>query len=88
MLISGSLEVSRASVVWLVNQSNLNSFPIPDVLRILAKGFINEDVDTKMQIANFATKQSLIFDQHDGVQQIMCYILEMARLIILFVRYC
>lgn len=83
MLVSESdveQPVARASIVWLVGEFHKVLRPVAaDVLRLLASGFSDEAVETRMQILNLAIKQSLREAEDEKVQQLMTYVLEMAR---------
>lgn len=74
--------LARASIVWLVGlsrfQGELREIA-PDVLRILAGGFVDETNETKMQITNLAAKLSVAYPDHQAVQSLMMYVMELAR---------
>ena len=78
----GGLDASaaRSSIVWLVGEfHDVMAKVAPDVLRILAAGFMDESTETKTQILNFAIKLSLRLADEEHVQSMMQYVLEMAR---------
>lgn len=71
---------ARASIVWLVGEyyealGKVSS----DILRILSSGFPYEATEVKLQILTFAIKLSLRFPDDDVIQNLMTYVLEMAR---------
>ena len=75
---------ARASIVWLISEfHDILRKLAPDVLRILALRFPEEDIETKIQIVNFALKLSLRLpddqESYVSVQAMMTYVLEMAR---------
>jgi AP-3 complex subunit beta len=77
---SSSSAVARASIVWLIGEFHeILSKLAPDLLRILAIGFPDEETETKTQIANFSLKLSLRLPDDENVQTMMTYVLEMAR---------
>jgi len=80
-LSSISSPTARSSIVWLAGEFQHIVGPQvgPDILRILAGGFADEHTDTKMQILNFAIKQSLHHPEDETVQVLMTYVLEMSR---------
>jgi vesicle coat complex subunit len=74
------IPVARASIVWLISEfHDILRKLAPDVLRLLAIGFPEEDTVTKLQIANYALKLSLRLPDDENVQTMMTYVLEMAR---------
>lgn len=74
------IPVARASIVWLIGEFHeILRKLAPDVLRILAQGFPDEETETKTQITNFALKLSLRLPDDENVQAMMTYILEMTR---------
>jgi hypothetical protein len=71
---------ARASIIWLVGEYQQQLSKVtPDILRMLAKTFIEEQTDTKVQILNLAIKVSLQFPENERLQSLMTYILEMSR---------
>lgn len=76
---------ARAAIVWLAGEYQIYfSDLVPDVLRLLAVTFSDEAVVTRMQILNFAVKLSLVRndeadDEDQKIQDLMTYVLEMAR---------
>lgn len=71
---------ARSNIVWLVGEFHQPLVKVaPDILRILATGYIEESTDTKMQILNLAVKVALQFPDNERVQSLMTYILEMSR---------
>lgn len=82
LIIENGIETpaARSSVVYLIAHfHSVLSKVAPDILRILSIGFAHEDVPTKCQIMNFAIKLSLLLPEHESVQTICMYILEMSR---------
>ena len=82
LVIEDGLEsaLARSSAVWLVGEFHRALADVaPDVLRILAAGFMDEHRETKMQIMNLAVKQALQLPDNDRVQALTTYVLEMAR---------
>ena len=78
----GGIEASqaRSSVVWLVGEfHDMLSKVSPDILRILAAGFMDESTETKLQILNLAIKLALRLPDDENVQSLMQYVLEMSR---------
>jgi len=72
--------LARSSIVWLVGEFHDKLAKVaPDVLRILAAGFMDESTETKTQILNLAIKQALLLPDDDNVQALMQYVLELAR---------
>jgi AP-3 complex subunit beta len=52
---------ARACIVWLIGEVADQLIDVlPDILRILASGFVEESVETKTQIMNLAMKLSLM----------------------------
>jgi AP-3 complex subunit beta len=74
------LPSARASVIWLIGefQEHVSSYA-PDVLRLLAKGFKEEDVEVKLQIMNMAAKLNLAYPSDGKIEQLLKYILDMAK---------
>eukprot|EP01034_Spumella_vulgaris_P021954 gene21954-28034_t len=71
---------ARTNIVWLVGEFHSVLHKVaPDVLRILASGFVDEGTETKAQILNLAIKLSLNLPDSENVQSLMTYVLEMAR---------
>jgi hypothetical protein len=71
---------ARASIIWLIGEYQQQLSKVtPDILRMLAKTFIEEQTDTKVQILNLAIKVSLQFPENERLQSLMTYILEMSR---------
>jgi hypothetical protein len=71
---------ARTNIVWLVGEfHSVLSKVAPDVLRILATGFVDESTETKAQVLNLAIKLSLNLPENEQVQSLMTYVLEMAR---------
>ena len=82
LIIEGGMEepTARSSIVWLVGEFNHALSDVsPDILRILAAGFVQECTETKTQILNLAVKLSVHLPDDEGVQLLMTYVLEMAR---------
>ncbi len=82
LIIENGIETpaARSSVVYLIAHFyKVLSKVAPDILRILSIGFAHEDTATKCQIMNFAIKLSLLLPEHEKVQSICMYILEMSR---------
>ena len=82
LIIENGIETpaARSSVVYLIAHFHkVLSKVAPDILRILSIGFAHEDTATKCQIMNFAIKLSLLLPEHEKVQTICMYILEMSR---------
>lgn len=82
LVITGVLQVSaaRCSAVWLIGEFYDRLVQVsPDLLRILAQGFLQETTETKQQILNFAIKLALRLPADEIVQNLMQYILEMSR---------
>eukprot|EP01041_Mallomonas_annulata_P006874 gene6874-13937_t len=82
LITEGGIEepAARASIVWLVGEfHDILSAVAPDVLRLLASGFADEEPETRVQILNLAMKQSLRLSDDERVQSLMTYVLEMAR---------
>lgn len=75
-----TVSLARSSVVWLVGEYyDMMQKVSPDILRILATGFVDEATETKAQIVNLAIKLALRLPDNENVQNLMTYILEMAR---------
>jgi hypothetical protein len=71
---------ARASIIWLVGEyHDMMPKVTPDILRILAAGFVDESNEAKAQIVNMAIKLSLRLPDNENVQNLMTYVLEMAR---------
>jgi AP-3 complex subunit beta len=82
LIIEGGMEepMARSSIVWLVGEfHHVLGDACPDILRILAAGFVQECTETKTQILNLAIKLSLQMPDDNNVQLLMTYVLEMAR---------
>lgn len=74
------IPVARASIIWLIGEFHeILRKLAPDILRILAQGFPDEETETKTQIVNFALKLSLRLPDDENVQTMMTYVLEMTR---------
>lgn len=72
--------IARSSIVWLVGEFNEALTKVaPDILRILAIGYVDESTETKMQIMNLAIKLALQYPDDEKVQSLMTYVLEMSR---------
>ena len=72
--------LARANIVWLVGEyCDVLLGAAPDILRLLAKSYIEESIETKTQIMNFAIKLSLKFPVNENVQNLMTYVLELSR---------
>eukprot|EP01035_Chromulina_nebulosa_P018023 gene18023-23664_t len=72
--------IARASVIWLIGEFHEAIGKVsPDILRILAGGYISESTETKLQILNYAVKLALRFPDDDTIQNLMTYVLEMSR---------
>jgi hypothetical protein len=72
--------VARANIIWLVGENHEELKKVScDILRILAKGYIYEGIDAKLQILNLAVKISLQFPEEERTQYLMTYVLEMSR---------
>jgi len=69
---------ARASIVWVVGEylEKIIQYA-PDILRQLAKGYINEDVIVKMQILNLAAKLYII--EKEKTKLIVDYVLQLAK---------
>ncbi len=80
LLSQMTLPSARASVIWLIGefQEHVPSYA-PDVLRLLAKGFKDEDVEVKLQIVNMAAKLNLAYPSDGKIEQLLKYILDMAK---------
>jgi len=80
LLSSMTLPSARASVVWLIGefQEYIPSYA-PDMLRILAKGFKEEDTEVKLQIMNMAAKLNLAYPSDGKIEQLLKYVLNMAK---------
>ena len=68
-----------AAILILGEFHDILSKVSPDVLRILAAGFMDESTDTKTQILNLAIKLALRLPDDENVQSLMQYVLEMSR---------
>jgi AP-3 complex subunit beta len=82
LIIEGGMEEpsARSSVIWLVGEfHSLLADVSPDILRILAAGFVQECTEAKAQILNLAVKLSLQLPDDEKVHLLMTYVLEMAR---------
>lgn len=82
LIVENGIDVplARSSIVWLVGEFNeALSKVAPDILRILAQGYVEESNETKMQIMNFAIKLALQQTEDENVQALMTYVLEMSR---------
>jgi len=72
--------IARASVIWLIGEFHEAIGKVsPDILRILAGGYISESTETKMQILNYAVKLALRYPDDETIQNLMTYVLEMSR---------
>eukprot|EP01100_Stratorugosa_tubuloviscum_P010514 TRINITY_DN4521_c0_g1_i1.p1 TRINITY_DN4521_c0_g1~~TRINITY_DN4521_c0_g1_i1.p1 ORF type:complete len:802 (+),score=369.51 TRINITY_DN4521_c0_g1_i1:128-2533(+) len=69
---------ARASIVWVIGEFS-ESIPLlaPDILRKLAKNFVNEENTVKLQIINLASK--LILCNPQQTQLLVQYVFNMAR---------
>mmetsp|Transcript_49205 Transcript_49205/g.67077 ORF Transcript_49205/g.67077 Transcript_49205/m.67077 type:complete len:657 (+) Transcript_49205:35-2005(+) len=81
------LDASKASALWVVGEYgvvNCNC-PIvqaaaPDILRIFAGRFTDENVEVKQQVLNLAVKLFLLGDKKDSRVERLCHlVLELAR---------
>jgi hypothetical protein len=72
--------LARSSIVWLIGEF-YDFLPkvSPDLLRVLSAGFVEESIECKNQILNFAIKLSIRLPNDEKVQLLMTYILEMSR---------
>ena len=74
------VSLARQSIVWLIGEFyEVLAAASPDILRVLAVGFVDESTETKMQILNYAIKLALRLSDDGNVQNLMTYVLEMAR---------
>lgn len=66
-----SASAARASIFWLVSENlELLTQLAPDVLRIGAKGFADEEEDVRLQILTLAVKMYVIHCQHSNDQDV------------------
>ena len=82
LIIENGMEepVARTSIVWLIGEFHKVLTDVcPDILRILAAGFVEESTETKTQVMNLAIKLSLQLPEDERVQLLMTYVLEMSR---------
>lgn len=71
---------ARSSIVWLIGEFQEPLMKVtPDILRVLAKRYVHESTETKMQILTLAIKIALQFPEDEKVQHLMTYVLEMSR---------
>uniref|UniRef100_A0A7S2SUN3 AP-3 complex subunit beta n=1 Tax=Rhizochromulina marina TaxID=1034831 RepID=A0A7S2SUN3_9STRA len=76
---------TKSSILWLLSEywtcSDSLQRVAPDVLRLVAKSFTEEEVEVKAQILNLAVKLSLgLFgEERTTVQTLANYVLELAR---------
>ena len=71
---------ARSSIVWLIGEYQETLIKVtPDLLRLLAKRFIEESTETKLQILTLAIKISLQFPEDIKIQHLMTYVLELSR---------
>jgi AP-3 complex subunit beta len=72
--------IARSSIVWLVGEYHEAIGKVsPDILRVLCQGFVEEDTETKIQILNYAMKLAIRYAEDEAIQNLMTYVLEMAR---------
>lgn len=71
---------ARASVIWLAGEYHevLKKVAL-DILRVLANGFMEEEVPAKLQIMNLAVKLAAYFPDQEIAQALMTYVLELCR---------
>eukprot|EP00127_Corallochytrium_limacisporum_P007109 Clim_evm28s242 gene=Clim_evmTU28s242 len=69
---------ARACVLWMMGEYNhLVQSMAPDVLRLFAKSFPDEEPVVKLQIVNLAAKMRLV--QPEKIGKLYIYIMELAR---------
>eukprot|EP00057_Strongylocentrotus_purpuratus_P011777 XP_011666251.1 PREDICTED: uncharacterized protein LOC100889372 [Strongylocentrotus purpuratus] len=74
----GSVPMARASILWLIGEYSDNVPKMaPDVLRKMAKGFINEEDIVKLQILNLAAK--LYLTNSKQTKLLLQYVLNLAK---------
>lgn len=71
---------ARSSLIWILGEyEEIIHDYVPDILRVLAKDFGNEDSAAKLQILNMAVKVYLKNPGNQTVQSLMEYILSLCK---------
>lgn len=72
--------IARASIVYMIGLFQEEIYKmVPDALRILVKGYRNEESCVKMQIINLSIKLHLIHKDDEFIQKIKDYVFELAK---------
>ena len=73
---------ARAAIVWILGEFQGKAKVAalaPDMLRLLAKGFVGEAADVKSQIVNLAAKTHLHQPGNPKIKLLLEYVLDLAR---------